>query len=83
MHDLILALSFLTMLVTPAIVAALSGKREFVPGAEGEIAAPAISTVTMTTSSDRRTRTVAARAVTVSYNVPTLPLHRTLGLANR
>ena len=80
MHDLILALSFIAMLMAPAIVAAVSGKRTSQSSSAASVlemnvmAAPVIA---------QRMRAQPITA-TVNYGaVPTLPLHRTRSLAGR
>ena len=74
MHDFILALSFVAMVITPAIVAAYSGKEK---KAAKAVAKAKIAPVA---------QPVVARQVSrkaTAWEAQTLPLHHTLGLAGR
>ena len=83
MHDLLLALTFISMIVAPAIVAAKSGKKEFdpetesLPVAERQIASFSPAPL-------KRERSTEIPAAPRSHSeAATLPLHQTLGLAGR
>ncbi|MFT4114038.1 hypothetical protein [Silvibacterium sp.] len=81
MIQIILAIAFLAMIVTPAVIAATSGKKEteieqdeldmHVPGAEA--LSPAA----------RRQMAARKSAQNVPVVAATLPMHGTLGMANR
>ena len=71
MHDLILALSFVSLIVTPAIFASRSDKQT-----------PAPIQQKKTPKADLPSRREAAKSVRISY-ASTLPLHRTRALAGR
>jgi hypothetical protein len=77
MFQLILALTFLGMILTPAIVAARSGKKEFDP--ETEETAPEVTA--FAAQPIRRER--AAKTAPAFHSAPTLPMRRTLGMAGR
>lgn len=69
MHDLILALSFVSLIVTPAIFASRSDKQT-----------PA--TIEPKTPKAQPARREAVKSVRITY-AATLPLHRTRALAGR
>jgi hypothetical protein len=80
MHDLVLALSFVAMLVAPALVAAMSGKRASEPS---EVAAEMLEHVIAAPVIAQRMRAMPVVA-TVNYGaVPTLPMYRTRSLGGR
>lgn len=70
MLQLILALSFIGMILTPAIVAAKSGKKELEPEME-----EATSVATAFIANEKAPRNC--------FEAQTLPLHGTLGFAGR
>ncbi|GGG97681.1 hypothetical protein [Silvibacterium dinghuense] len=76
MFQIILALIFVGMILTPALVAARSGKKEM----DAEVEAPAEDLPTVTARVAQRTD---ARNADLSSAAGTLPLHRTLGLSGR
>jgi hypothetical protein len=78
MFQLILALTFIGMILTPAIVAAKSGKKEFAPEMEDAAQEPAFKAAPV-----KRNAVAAAKSQRYAHDVPTLPLHGTLGLAGR
>lgn len=86
MFELVLAGSFVAMILTPALVAAASGKKELQPEQELAPVAPA-ATHRASPSRTRQSATSrghqASNPDTTSFQAPTLPLHRTLGLAGR
>jgi hypothetical protein len=73
MHDFILALSFVAMVITPAVVAAISGKEK--KGAK--------ATATAKIAAARPVLVPQQSRKVVAWEAPTLPLHQTLGLAGR
>jgi hypothetical protein len=87
MHNVMLALAFLAMLISPAMVAAFSGKKNYEPEADGEEVAPtqreARKAEVIRPASVLTAQNMAARKPTTLFDAPTLPLHRTLGMANR
>jgi hypothetical protein len=90
MHDLIFAVAFVAMVATPAMVAAIGGRKDFDPGP----AAPALRSRTTVTGMNVRpfTPTVRPRSAGrvvreqrrfVILDGPTLPMHNARGMANR
>jgi hypothetical protein len=90
MHDLIFAVAFVAMVATPAMVAAIGGRKEFDPGP----AAPAIRrrtpvppisvqpfTPTVRPRTTRRVNTENRRYII--SDGPTLPVRNARGMANR
>ena len=73
MHDMILALFFISLLVSPAVIAAITGKEssepKTVPMREAKLKAAAV-------------RSAAKKTVGLSY-AATLPLHGTRALSGR
>jgi hypothetical protein len=83
MHDLLLALTFISMIVAPAIVAAKSGKKEFDPETESLPVAKR-QMASLSPAPLKRERTTEIPAASRSHSeAATLPLHQTLGLAGR
>lgn len=76
MFQTVIALVFLAMIATPAIIAANSGKKEAEPEhdeVEVEVAAPAL----------RRQRNSRPAPGAMQHAPATLPMRGTLGMANR
>lgn len=83
MHDLLLALTFISMIVAPAIVAAKSGKKEFDPETES-LSAAERQMASFSPAQLKRERCTQIPAAPKSHSeAATLPLHQTLGLAGR
>ena len=96
MHDLIYAAAFIAMVATPAMVAALGGRKESEePGPEVRAPqraatagkAPSVPVRVRPASPSNRTRAVNRVAVAghslVLHDGPTLPVHHARGLSNR
>jgi hypothetical protein len=83
MFQLILALTFIGMILTPAIVAAKSGKKEFDPEMEDAAQESNPEVTALKAAPAKRTAVAAAKVQRNAHDVPTLPLHGTLGLAGR
>jgi hypothetical protein len=94
MLQLILALLFIAMIVTPALVAAVSGKKEFEPEADensrGNLAARRATqaaapseTLRATQPARRERKAETATTRTQAFEAATLPMHGTLGMAGR
>ena len=93
MHDLIYAVAFIAMVATPAMVAALGGRKESEPGPEVQAPRRAATTGTSVSlkvrpaSPPSRARTANRIAVAghslVLHDGPTLPVHHARGLSNR
>jgi hypothetical protein len=82
MFQLILALTFVGMILTPAVVAAFSGKKELEVENEemetAQVAAPQAARIAQPAKRQRNTE--SARPV---FQAATLPMHGTLGMAGR
>jgi hypothetical protein len=87
MHNLMLAFAFIAMLISPAMVAAFSGKKNYEPEADSEEIAPAPREArkaeVIRPASVLTAQNLAARKQTTLFEAPTLPMHGTLGMANR
>jgi len=91
MHDMIFAVAFVAMIATPAMVAAIGGRKEFDPGP----GAPPIPSHTVESSSSVRPAKPTVRPQTsrrklaaethryVITDGPTLPMRNARGMANR
>ena len=77
MHDLISALFFIAMVITPAIVAAVSGKEREGSAKKSASVQPLISVPSQVAPTQTPVRETAG------LEAATLPLHRTIGLADR
>jgi hypothetical protein len=83
MHDLLLALTFISMIVAPAIIAAKSGKKEFDPETES-LSAAERQMASFSPAPLKRERNTRIPAAPKNHSeAATLPLHQTLGLAGR
>lgn len=74
MHDLILAIAFISMVMTPAIVAAISGK-------DKTNAPQQLKPVRAARQTEPAPARTAGKVVVIE--APTLPVRQTLGLAGR
>jgi|HubBroStandDraft_1064217.scaffolds.fasta_scaffold89400_2 hypothetical protein len=83
MYQVVLALTFIGMILTPAIVAAKSGKKEFDPEMEDAAQQPGPRVTAFVSAPMKQNVTAAPKAHRNGFDAPTLPLHRTLGLAGR
>jgi hypothetical protein len=77
MFQLILALTFIGMILTPAVVAAFSGKKESEVQSDEMEAAEAVQ---IAQPARRGRKSPPARA---AFEAATLPMHGTLGMAGR
>lgn len=78
MHDLVMALVFSSMVAAPAVVAAISGRQQ--QKAPADEAEGSGTNAIVRQSSSRLAQAPSAKE---NWSVPTLPLHRTLGMAGR
>ncbi|HUB19448.1 MAG TPA: hypothetical protein VL990_12490 [Acidobacteriaceae bacterium] len=84
MHDLIFAVAFVAMVASPAMVAALGGRKEYEPGPElpslhrdrSEKKRPAVRPRSIQ-------RVIPSSQHLVVSDGPTLPMHNARGMANR
>lgn len=90
MHDLIFAVAFVAMLATPAMVAAIGGRKEFdpgpvVPALRTRVVHPSVRVQPFTPTIRPRTvrRTYPEHRRFVLVDGPTLPLHNARGMAGR
>lgn len=93
MHDLIFAVAFIAMVASPAMVAAIGGRKEYDPGPVVPRMRPAppvrslnvrhatLAVRPRSTAAVRRTPPAHRRLVFVDG--PTLPLHNARGMAGR
>lgn len=87
MHDLILGIAFIAMVVTPAMVATMSGKKEYEPDSELQ-PEPSVHPQKPRAAAQiihpASTRYIAPteRAVN-TFQAPTLPMRHARGMANR
>jgi hypothetical protein len=86
MHDLIFAFAFIAMIATPAMVAAIGGRKEYNPDPETHPVLPAQS---MKPPQSRSAlppllpKTLTGKKPPVITEIRTLPVHHARGLANR
>jgi hypothetical protein len=83
MFQLILALTFIGMILTPAIVAAKSGKKEFDPEMQDAARESTLDAAVFAAAPVTRKVAAAQKAHARCFDAPTLPLRGTLGLAGR
>jgi hypothetical protein len=90
MHDLIFAVAFVAMVATPAMVAAIGGRKEFDPGPAAppirtRTAVPPVRVQPFTSKVHPRTpqRLVTERRPCVITDGPTLPMRNARGMSNR
>lgn len=95
MHDLIYAVAFVAMIASPAMVAALGGRKEYNPGPDAPSLPPVTSVklspappvvrqrATPPPINRRAIRKVVAEHHLVPHDGPTLPMHNARGMANR
>jgi hypothetical protein len=87
MHDLIFAVAFVAMVATPAMVAAIGGRKEYNPGSEAPSLRPTTAIKVNPVAPVARPRSVR-KIVTANHPLvmcdgPTLPMHNARGMANR
>jgi len=87
MHDIILGVAFIAMVAAPAMVATLSGKKEYEPDPGSGPAAPAPKK-NQVAGEIIRPRSVAQRLahapqIEDAMALPTLPMYRSRGMNNR
>jgi hypothetical protein len=86
MHDWFFAFAFIAMVATPAMVAAIGGRKEYTPDPETHPVLPAGHDLPF---EPRRTlppampKSFAAKKPPVATDLHTLPIHHARGLANR
>jgi len=90
MHDWLFAFAFIAMVATPAMVAAIGGRKEYTPDPETD---PVLPVRNDTLFESRRTlppalpKTFAvkkpSRKPSITTEIQTLPIHHARGLANR
>jgi acetaldehyde dehydrogenase (acetylating) len=89
MHDLIFAVAFVAMVATPAMVAAIGGRKEYNPGPEAPslplrpTTAIKVNPVTPVARPRAMRKIVPADHPLVTCDGPTLPMHNARGMANR
>ncbi|HEX4311251.1 MAG TPA: hypothetical protein VHZ25_14555 [Acidobacteriaceae bacterium] len=87
MHDLIFAVAFVAMVATPAMVAAIGGRKEYNPGPELPALRPGTAMTVRPPAppvhprSKQKAAPVEHRLVT--SDGPTLPMHNARGMAGR
>lgn len=86
MHDLIFAFAFIAMVATPAMVAAIGGRKEYNPDPETHPVLPVRGDKPF---ESRRAlpsalpKSFTARKPSITNEIRTLPVHHARGLANR
>jgi hypothetical protein len=90
MHDLIFAVAFVAMVATPAMVAAIGGRKEFNPGPGAPSIRPRATLPPISVQPFKPVvrprvarRTMAGHHRYVVADGPTLPMHNARGMANR
>ncbi len=87
MHDLIYAVAFIAMVATPAMVAAIGGRKEYNPGPEAPSLHPPTALKARHAAPAIRSRAIkkiaSADHPLVVHDGPTLPMHNARGMANR
>ncbi|HEX3986693.1 MAG TPA: hypothetical protein VHX13_08810 [Acidobacteriaceae bacterium] len=85
MHDLIFAFAFIAMVATPAMVAAIGGRKEYNPDPETHPTLPVHSDKPFEprTLPPALPKTFIAKKPSIATEIRTLPIHHARGLANR
>lgn len=87
MHDLIFAVAFVAMVATPAMVAAIGGRKEYNPSPEAPSLHPPAALKVRPPAPPVRPRSMErvapANGHFVTSDGPTLPMHNARGMANR
>jgi hypothetical protein len=87
MHDLIFAVAFVAMVATPAMVAAIGGRKEYNPSPESPTLphTPVVRIRPVEAPAHRHSakKVVTSRQRLVTSDGPTLPMHNARGMANR
>jgi len=89
MHDLIFAVAFIAMVATPAMVAAIGGRKEYNPNPEVPALQPPASLTVRPPAPLVRPRSMQKVAVPVQQHRfvtsdgPTLPMRNIRGMSNR
>ncbi|MFY9747290.1 MAG: hypothetical protein WA891_11480 [Acidobacteriaceae bacterium] len=89
MHDLIFAVAFVAMVATPAMVAAIGGRKEYNPGPEAPTlplrpkTAIKVHPVAPAARPRATRKIVPANHPLVMCDGPTLPMRNARGMANR
>ncbi len=88
MHDILLGFAFIAMVATPAMVATMSGKKEYDPHPQPESSQRTAAPKPQRTAEIIRPRSAQQRASRISpetdsFEVPTLPMYKSRGMTNR
>jgi hypothetical protein len=89
MHDLIYAVAFIAMVASPAMVAAIGGRKEYNPNPEPSSPQPAASMAVRPPAPPVRPRSMEKLVVPVQQHRfvtsdgPTLPMRNIRGMSNR
>jgi hypothetical protein len=86
MHDLIFVVAFIAMVATPAMVAAIGGRKEYNPDPETHpVLPPARDTSVESRSAlpPALPKTFIVKRPSITTEIRTLPVHHARGLANR
>jgi hypothetical protein len=87
MHDLIFAVAFVAMVASPAMVAAIGGRKEYNPSPDAPALHPPATLKVRPPAPSVRPRSmervVPAGRNLVTSDGPTLPMHNARGMANR
>jgi hypothetical protein len=86
MHDLIFAFAFIAMVATPAMVAAIGGRKEYNPDPETHPTLPVRSDThfeSPRTVPPALPKSFSVKKPSVATEIHTLPIHHARGLANR
>jgi hypothetical protein len=88
MHDLIFAVAFIAMVASPAMVAAIGGRKEYNPSPEAASLDPAVSMTVRPPAPPVRPRSMEKVVVPVQHRFatsdgPTLPMRNIRGMSNR
>jgi hypothetical protein len=88
MHDLIFAVAFVAMVATPAMVAAIGGRKEYDSGSQASSFGTSPPMNIRPAGPPVRPRSIQKIVVTADHRLitadgPTLPMHNARGMANR
>ncbi len=84
MHDWLFAFAFIAMVATPAMVAAIGGRKEYTPEPDPRLPIHSdLSFEIRRTLPPAVTQSFKVKMPSISTGVGTLPVHHARGLANR